>query len=319
MKKISKHILFFVFIVTVNNICISQSKIDKINTSEELQNFIWNKFPEDKKLYKELEKEKKEVLETYPEGYEKIFGLSDFEKKCKTLYEAKSSSFLKVDFDRNGKTDILVLQYESDNPSPFLILDFGKKVERYWIPNKGFDNCFYPTIDTLDGKTCIVNFNCFDVLTPNTPKCKIDTLILFEKSFIELKSPSNHKISKIEFKINNIHCFGCNYDDFEIIINSDLSTKFKVSSKDSTYTLDRISNSKFQHIQKILNIINFPKLNSNYERWISHALSAEIKIEYDNGNIKEIKDYGMEGTYGLIEIYSTLEDIFIKLKKQNRL
>lgn len=318
MKIILKYVLILLYIFNTNVHGISQSKIDNIQSPKDLQRFIWEIFPVDKQLYQEREQEKKELLEIYPENYESIIGLSDFEKRCKALYQIKNTPFIKIDFDRNGKTDLLVLKYEYENPSPFLVLDLGNKFERLSIPYKGFDNCFYPIIDTIQNRTCILNYNCFDILSTKTPSCKIDTLVLFNKALIEFASPSKHTINQITFKISSAHCVGCDYDEFEIVINSDFTTKFKVNYQDSSYTASSISKSDFSYLEEILNVINFPKLKKHYSNWVSHAISVNVKIIYNDNEVKEIYDYGMDGTPGLIEIYSFIESLYFELKKQNK-
>lgn len=55
--------------------------------------------------------------------------------------------------------------------------------------------------------------------------------------------------------------------------------------------------------------MDFPNLENTYALNRSHTTDCVLKITYGDGKTKEIKDYGMLGTYGLMKVYEIIFDL----------
>lgn len=73
----------------------------------------------------------------------------------------------------------------------------------------------------------------------------------------------------------------------------------------------RLSRATYSRITGVLNQINFPDLERHYAVQATCNPTGEIGIVYNNGNTKEISDYGLCGTYGL----TALQDLLLNLYK----
>ena len=71
----------------------------------------------------------------------------------------------------------------------------------------------------------------------------------------------------------------------------------------------KIEPSTKNKIYEILNYINFPSLKDSYMTGATDMPTAYLTIHYGSGQIKKIKDYGFQGTYGLGILYNQLEKI----------
>ena len=155
-------------------------------------------------------------------------------------------------------------------------------------------------------------------------KNRVIDLIYKFNLFLEYnKNPKNYNIEKIEFETED--CFGvCPY--FKLIINNDKSATFNAISGNSIYEKTsrygddnmpeikgifktKLNDQEYNQLISILNYLDFPNMQNKYSIDRLHSSYCKIKITYDNQMTKSIEDYGMCGTYGLMNIYTTLFNI----------
>jgi hypothetical protein len=71
----------------------------------------------------------------------------------------------------------------------------------------------------------------------------------------------------------------------------------------------KILQANYDELIGLLNYLDFPSLKDSYAvNWTDDQTSV-LKITYNNGKVKEIKDYGLIGTLGLSRVYSILFDL----------
>ncbi|MBO0938598.1 hypothetical protein J2I47_18745 [Fibrella sp. HMF5335] len=233
-----------------------------------------------------------------------------FEKqKCQRLADSlKVKPYEKVDVDGNGYTDLLITSNWYGHHI-YCILDFGEKgysVERL---TRKYRECSFPFVVKKDSATYL-NYvglrerNWIDNDTLENVESK--NLIYKFDNFIEYNpNPSKQDIRSITYQATG--CLG-SCPTFKLIINQDRSAYYDASyysKKEGKFktTLDAV---KLKEIHDLVNYIDFAHLNDNYEiRATDHATSTTT-INYANGQIKRIVDYGQLGTYGLTALYKKL-------------
>ncbi|MFC3161320.1 hypothetical protein SAMN05443633_101398 [Chryseobacterium arachidis] len=297
MKKI---ISILIIILTSQNIFSQKfpSEIDVLKTENEVETMIH-------KMGKNYKNFKIKKIENFKEEQGE-------NKYCKTIADSLGidKSFYKADFDHNGYTDLLAIGDYYDF-CIFVLMNYGKdslKINK--LTRRSFQYCTFPKIDN----DSIIHY--FYMSQPNwftSEKSKLTKKDLIFKfgDFIEYNSkPASYDIEKIEYETTT--CFGT-CPKFYISIEKDRNAFFKAEH----YNTDKIKNKKeikgnfktllkknnYDEIKNLLNYIDFPNLEDNYSVTWSDDQTSTLKITYNNGKVKEIKDYGLIGTYGLNRIY----------------
>ena len=227
--------------------------------------------------------------------------------------------FSKGDFDKNGLTDLLAIggfpvyfigsdtiKREFDDRI-FVVMNFGKDSLKIKSLTKGMGhnhNLAFPkivndTIITIEQRNLIFKFGDFIELNPN---------------------PKNYEIEKIEYQTT--HCYGT-CPVFSIEINKDKTGLFEASDYNSETGISIVdlhrkkNNSKeikgtfraiikddsFSEIINLVNYMDFPTLKDNYSVNWTDDQTCILKITYNNGQTKEVRDYGLIGNYGLARLY----------------
>ena len=311
----NKKIIILTLIVSFSSFAQSEKKsiIDNLKTEDEVENFI---IP----FYGDF------YLSSIQEDFSIIQGVDrEFAKKfeyCKNIADSLSvtKSFYKADFDQNGLTDILVIGSDMDI-NVFVVLDFGKDGFKFYsLTRKIFQDCVVPEISNT-GSNTVINYY-YKNNAHWTDKGKISkilkkTLIYKFGDFVEYNRESTkYHIEKIDFQTTS--CFGT-CPEFKIIITNNkkgfLSAKSynKKSKKGKEIKGEFIATIKkknYNNIVELLNYIDFPRLKDNYDVNWTDDQSCTLTITYNNGKVKEIKDYGLIGTFGLNRVY----DLLFKLR-----
>ena len=224
--------------------------------------------------------------------------------------------FSKLDFDKNGLTDLLAIgtfplqiiagdsiikDYEFHN---LVVMDYGKDSFQIINLTRGYSRGFVvpkiinDSIITLNQKALIFKFGDFIEFNPH---------------------PKTYQIEKIEYQTTP--CFGT-CPVFLIEINKDKTGLFKASkynSETKIYPFEIpgraapkeikgvfrtvVREDSYSNIIELLNYIDFPNLKDNYSVDWTDDQSCTLTITYNNGQKKKITDYGLLGTYGLDRLY----------------
>ena len=266
---------------------------------------------------KQIEKLLKTIDKRYTDF--KINNILKFsDSDCQRLSDSlKLKSFTKIDFDKNGYTDLLVIG-EWSHHTILLILDSGgNKFSIKHLTRRIFQECSFPKIST-EGNEIFIDYYSFkepawrndDTITGLQSK----RLIYKFGDFVEFNiAPQNHNIEKIEYSTTG--CYG-SCPIFSLDINSDRTAKFnatRYNEPDGKFG-GIINDVDYSTLIALLNYIDFPNLKNNYSVNWTDDQGCTLTITYDNGKTKTINDYGLIGTYGLDRTYDFL---FNLRKNQN--
>ena len=250
-------------------------------------------------------------------------------------------SFYKSDFDNNGFTDLLII---GDAHTCFgmagckemesISCDFSV----YSLMNFGNDS-----INSIDLNFITQNLS----LVPKIIDSEIGSFIELHKP--KDYNPENRKLEIVnktipliykygtfierntknkEYEIENIEFIadGCvaGCSEFIISIDNNKNGKFNAvnynwfdknfSSELEPNDIDgvfktTVSNEHFNEINGIINYLDFPNLDNSYYSGAMHSSSVTLKITFDNGKTKTIKDDGLIGTYGLKRVYEMFYEL----------
>lgn len=287
--------LFFSFCQSI----YSQSKIDTLNSPYAIQEL----------LYK---------IDSKYKGFKIRKDLEFKDELCDNIVDSlKAKPWIKADFDNNGKTDMVTVGFWS-SPIILYILDHGNEnYEVNYITKGFFRNCAVPILKKEENQNKI---ELFYKRRPsygeslNSSKINTKTLIYLFGDFIEdHKATPDHKIEKIEFVTSG--CYG-HCPIFEMTINSDKSAHWvaksfnKIGKEEySGKYFSTITDHEFQQIMELLNYLDFQHLKKRYTVPWTDDQSCQLKITYNGGKIKTIRDYGLIGTNGLNRLYILLFDL----------
>lgn len=302
-----KKIFFILLTILIHQKSFSQkflSKIDSLKTEKEVENLINSIMNEHDPI--------------------KIKKIADFQEEdganhfCKRIADSLkiNRAFYTADLDNNGYTDVMAFGDQYDF-SIFIVMNYGKnslKVNR--LTRRSFQNCTFPKIKN----DSIIQYYYMpepdvDLGNAEKPKLTKKDLIFKFGDFIEYNTnPGSYNIEKIEYQTGL--CFGT-CPQFYISIDKNRNGLFKAEhyniNKSNKGIVGKfktlITKNNYDEIINLLNYIDFPGLQNRYSVNWTDDHSSTLKITYNNGKVKEIKDYGLIGTYGLDRLYSLLFDL----------
>jgi hypothetical protein len=219
----------------------------------------------------------------------------------------------KTDINNDGKTDLLFIAYWY-NYMPYAILDLGNNNFRIFdLSNSIFEECELVKPIKIRQKNEILLYHSKSVLDTNLDyksNPKIDTLTYKFNSFIEINSQKkvDYEIESIAYKTNHSTGFS---PVFELKINNQGYANFNGVQYNNFQGISSkpISIELFNELKELLEYIKVKKLENNYEVPWTDDQTAILKIKFIDGSIKEIKDYGLQGSFGLKTVYSKLTKI----------
>ena len=303
MKK--THILIIFLCITQVTLAQKNSKIDKLNSKEDVENLIHS-------FDKNYEKFSLKPINEFKSSY----GENEY---CKRIADSLNitKSFYKADFNNDGYTDLLAIG-DYYNFNIFIVMNNRNdslKINR--LTRRSFQECTFPKIinDTI--------IRYYQMTQPdwreNKPKRSLKFVDLVYKygDFIEYNPKvKDYSIQKIEYQTTM--CFGT-CPKFFISIDKNKQGIFKAESynketreskKVITGTFETIlKESSFKEIINLLNYIDFPNLKDNYAVSWTDDQTSTLTITYGNGQVKKIRDYGLIGTYGLDRLYQILFEL----------
>jgi len=135
---------------------------------------------------------------------------------------------------------------------------------------------------------------------------QIDTLIYKYDAFIEKsKKAASYVIDSII--VENSSCLG-SCPSFTLAINKDRSAFYNAAfynPVDGKFTA-KIGKANYINILNLINYINIKNLKDNYAVPWTDDQTATLRIKFKDGSVKQIRDYGEFGTFGLNKLYKML-------------
>lgn len=263
------------------------------------------------------------LMQSFGDRYDKfqVMTIGEIYEKGSGLYKRTADSlgvtkaYYKTDFDQNGFTDLLVMGKSYDF-TLYMVMNFGNdSLQLQRLTSGIFTECIYPIFEN-DTILNLYHFKMLDRMGNVDPNLIKKSLVYKFGTFIERNpEPKEFDIVKIEFRTTP--CFG-QCPVFELSFNQNgharlvarsynrpsregklLSGKFKTVLTDSMYI----------EIVDLLYYLDFPNLEDRYSVNWTDDQSSWLKITYNKGEVKEINDYGLAGTYGLRQLYRLLFDL----------
>ena len=278
------------------------NKIDKLNTTKEVIEFVKTVHPEYGIVRHKDFKYGIFDIESIDSIYNQL--------KCKGIFKIDEiKNWQKIDVNNDGLTDLIFISHFYGYTQN-VIIDEGNNGFKLIRNIINFDECEYIKPIKVQDKNELrirkVNLP-FDFDDNIEKYTKIDTLTYKYGSFIELndKVIIDNKIKNIEFKTD--YCFGT-CPVFKLTINKNSLAEFDgiESTKFKGKSIKQLNQKSVDEIFNMLNYIKVTKLNDYYEVNYTDAQTVTLDIFFENGTVKKIKDYGLSGTYGLTALYSKL-------------
>ena len=205
----------------------------------------------------------------------------------------------KVDFNKDGLTDLAVMLYWYDY-GVYVVMDNGNNnFKLHTLSYNIFEKCELAKPVTGNGEQLLLF----------SEKKKIDTLAYKYIGFVELnRRPSNYNIDSVEFRTG--YCYG-SCPVFTIKFDKDGHAEYDAGTynpKQGNF-FTTLQKDKLETILGLINYLSIRNLNDNYDVGWTDDQTAWLRIRFADGTVKEIRDYGLKGTFGLRLIYSIFFDL----------
>ncbi len=265
----------------------------------------------------------KEVLlflkQTFPTSKDKPYYFDDYANETINVADSlKVKKWIKVDFDQNGETDLVVFNgnYSQDI---FVVLSKNGKFEKVSAYQ---DECkyhfIYPVVSRINKKLVILlyhqSLNGYNDSTKHfiyTPLA-IDTITFWRGKFLnyinELKTYTIQNIKIFNDGICESECPRIEIKINAINFQNQCSKESKWDSNPEKFT-GHLTVTEIKGMLSILEYSNFSELPEQYNISCSDQPTTTFTINYNNGQIKTIRDYGSFGNFTLAEIYKITNEI----------
>jgi Domain of unknown function (DUF6438) len=205
----------------------------------------------------------------------------------------------KTDFNHDGLTDLVIMLYWYDY-GVYVVMDNGNnKFKLHTLSYNIYEKCELAKPVMGNGEQHLLF----------SEKKKVDTLVYKYMGFVELnRHPSNYNIDSVEFRTG--YCYG-SCPVFSIKIGKDRNAVYEAGTynpKQGKFSAT-LEYDKSQAILDLINYLSVKTLNDNYNVSWTDDQTCWLRIRFADGTVKEIKDYGLKGTFGLRLIYSIFFDL----------
>lgn len=283
---------------------------------------------DDAKTDKDVMKIIKGCLRKNSKGFSFKHALIFTEETRKAAAPLIQNPWTKTDFDNNGYTDLLVIERSTDNRGRFAndgrnifcIMDSGHNHLYIRKLARGHSGGVYARSTIMDNAPVVLWYNYVaSDSDPGGRRMSVDTLVFKFGEFVErYKSPVTHAITSIQLDaIEGLHAL-----PYSITVQSDGIASYHPILNNLDNTLQntnklimlRINDSIFYRLASLLNYIGFENIDLrtindiNHRNWFD-AGDCTLTITYDGGKIKEIHDYGMDGSFALRHLYRIFSDL----------
>lgn len=239
-------------------------------------------------------------------------------KKCSVFKDWEIKNWEKIDLNNDGKTDLLFIAYWPNQYAQYAIIDSGNSIFDLVLISTKLNYCKLVKPIKIDKKTELLLYD-YRTQIERTKKDSaihyIDTLTYKFGSLIE-----KNRIKKQDYNIESINFNVRNH--FSLEIDNQGNAYYNCPEKifmnrlyENNYvgkSNKKIPIEKFDELEQILKYINVKDLLNTYEVDSSDHTTVILTIKFKDGSIKEITDYGSDGSYGLNAVYSKLTKIAIE-------
>lgn len=193
-------------------------------------------------------------------------------------------------------------------------MDFGEGKTKLYDLTEEIYRGIVPMVEYQDDKALLVVYTPkYETKVVRHKREEVKSELIFKfNDFIEYNPlPKEYTIEKIEYGTEG--CFG-QCPIFSMEINKDGT--FVFTAKEYNYTKPwqkgellegvysaTIKKESLSELTELLNYIDFSNLKDNYNVTWTDDQTAVLKVTYNNGKVKTITDYGLQGTYGMRRLH----------------
>ncbi|CAM2872310.1 DUF6438 domain-containing protein [Flavobacterium frigoris] len=232
--------------------------------------------------------------------------------RCEVIKGWNIQNWEKTDLNNDGKTDLIFIAYWPYQYSQYAIVDKGNSNFDLVLISNELNYCKLVKPIKIDKKTelLLYDFRTQIERTKNDSTIHfIDTLTYRFDSFVE-KNPIKKRDYDIEsIKFNMRYYFTLEIDSQENAYYNCPEKIFMNPLYENIYvgkSSKKIPIKKFNELEKLLKYIDVKNLSNMYEIDHTDYITTILTIKFKDGSIKEITDYGSDGSYGLNATYSKL-------------
>jgi hypothetical protein len=288
---------------TNNNTSGFKNSIDDLKTTKEVVSFV-------KSLDLELNKKTFGQLQIKPTDT-----IAKDLPRCEVIKGWNIQNWEKTDVNNDGKTDLLFIAYWPYEYSQYAIVDLGNSNFEIMLISSELTYCKLVKPIKIDKKTELLLYD-YRTQIERTKKGSaihyVDTLTYKFGSFIEKNTSKkqDYNIESIKFNVRQHfsleidHQGNAYYNCPEKIFMNRLYENNYVGKSNKKIPIE-----KYNELEQLLNYINVKGLLNTYEIDSSDYTTVILTIKFKDGSIKEITDYGADGSYGLNAVYSKLTKI----------
>jgi len=289
-----KKYLLVLAIGLLTTFCASANRIDQLSTDRQVAKFI---------ISLDSTRLKPDRGSSFS-----IFSTDEIALRLKPMKIDGVKNWQKVDFNKDGRTDLLVIAWWS-GLNPFIAIDLGN--EQYKLIRLNYGPGELEPAKVLETKAgpllLFYTEKRFPGLKPFWGKDSVvrDTLIYKFDRFVNYNPrPKKIKIKSITFKTGG--CYG-NCPIFTVKVDRSGTANYESNDyyaklKGRYHT--EITASDLKMLYAILNYTDFKRVDDHYNvPWTDDA-SCELTVNFSDKSTKNISDYGEKGTYSLMAIYS---------------
>lgn len=233
----------------------------------------------------------------------------------------QTDEIIRLDFNRNDELDV-IFSHGSHRYSSYLVLDLNTKQSKvYQLTN--FSQPIFNFIDFSDNiltyKYTIKGWKSDSIFRGTSYEEAIQKLVFNCGGVVELDN--NNKSSNIEIDsiiVSTSYCYG-SCPVYKLVIRKDTFSSLNAISyctdkngndlKSGKYFAD-VNQQRVDSVFDIVNCIGIMNLSDSYSVDWTDDQTITVKTYSSDGRIKTIKDYGRQGTYGLMHLYNSLGKIY---------
>jgi hypothetical protein len=297
---IMKFPIIIAFILASNSVIANS--VDSLQTDNDVLLFL-------KRIDKRFTSDKYRQLQIFPTA------MLRQKSNCDSIADKWNiNNWEKADFNGDKKTDLIVTSfwYEFD---VFVAIDKGDNTyQLIQLSKSASQNCVLGKPLKNNSEQLLLfyqqRYGYYDALKRTSVyerTSRIDTLVYKYGGFIEKqKTPASYNISAIEYHTSGAWVnLSPNYQLKIALYGNEAYSAVSINQK-KVIALTEANKNVVRSIVDLIQYINIKALRNEYRVTHTDATTMYLKITFKDGTVKEIEDYGMNGSLGLKQLYQLL-------------